>query len=102
MTARRRAERSKTRPNSGTAEARKALDIILHHPAAAMFRGADDPRAVYNPLRPLRRAADARIAGVAAADWFNHQTHHRGQVQVMLAQTEVEPPSLDLHRLVNP
>jgi uncharacterized damage-inducible protein DinB len=41
-------------------------------------------------------------AGDAAAHFFNHQTHHRGQVHVMLAQTEVAPPSLDLHRIVNP
>ena len=33
---------------------------------------------------------------------FNHQTHHRGQVHVMLSQTEVRPPSLDLHRIINP
>jgi uncharacterized damage-inducible protein DinB len=38
----------------------------------------------------------------AAAHLFNHQTHHRGQIHVMLAQTEVAPPSLDLHRIVNP
>lgn len=41
-------------------------------------------------------------APVAAAHLFNHQTHHRGQVHVMLSQTEVEPPSLDLHRIINP
>jgi len=38
----------------------------------------------------------------AAAHFFNHQTHHRGQIHVMLAQTEVAPPSLDLHRIINP
>jgi uncharacterized damage-inducible protein DinB len=41
-------------------------------------------------------------AAVAAAHLFNHQTHHRGQIHVMLAQTEVAPPNLDLHRIVNP
>ena len=39
---------------------------------------------------------------MAVAHMFNHQTHHRGQVHVMLSQTEVAPPSLDLHRIVNP
>jgi uncharacterized damage-inducible protein DinB len=39
---------------------------------------------------------------VAAAHLFNHQTHHRGQVHVMLSQTSVKPPSLDMHRIVNP
>ena len=33
---------------------------------------------------------------------FNHQTHHRGQVHDMLSQTEVPPPSLDMHRVLIP
>ena len=41
-------------------------------------------------------------APVAVGHFFNHQTHHRGQVHVMLSQTSVAPPSLDLHRIVNP
>jgi len=41
-------------------------------------------------------------APVAAAHFFNHQTHHRGQAHVMLSQTPAPPPSLDLHRIVNP
>jgi uncharacterized damage-inducible protein DinB len=41
-------------------------------------------------------------APVAVGHFFNHQTHHRGQVHVMLSQTPVPPPSLDLHRIVNP
>ena len=41
-------------------------------------------------------------APVAVAHMFNHQTHHRGQVHVMLSQTPVPPPSLDLHRIINP
>lgn len=39
---------------------------------------------------------------VAVSHMFNHQTHHRGQVHVMLSQTAVPPPSLDLHRIINP
>jgi uncharacterized damage-inducible protein DinB len=42
------------------------------------------------------------IAPVAFGHFFNHQTHHRGQVHVMLSQTSVAPPSLDLHRIINP
>jgi len=38
----------------------------------------------------------------AVLHMFNHQTHHRGQVHVMLSQTEIQPPSLDMHRLLNP
>ncbi len=36
------------------------------------------------------------------AHFFNHQTHHRGQVHGMLSQTTVPPPSLDMHRMLNP
>jgi uncharacterized damage-inducible protein DinB len=41
-------------------------------------------------------------APVAVSHFFNHQTHHRAQVHVMLSQTSVIPPSLDLHRIINP
>jgi uncharacterized damage-inducible protein DinB len=41
-------------------------------------------------------------AHVAWSHLFNHQTHHRGQVHVMLSQTQVAPPALDLHRIINP
>jgi uncharacterized damage-inducible protein DinB len=32
----------------------------------------------------------------ALGHFFNHQTHHRGQVHDLLSQTAVPPPSLDL------
>jgi uncharacterized damage-inducible protein DinB len=41
-------------------------------------------------------------AHVACSHLFNHQTHHRAQVHVMLSQTSTAPPSLDLHRILNP
>jgi len=44
----------------------------------------------------------AETAPVALAHFFNHQTHHRGQVCVMLATVPLQAPSLDLHRIVNP
>lgn len=37
-----------------------------------------------------------------AVHFFNHQTHHRGQVHDMLSQTPVAPPVLDLHRVLKP
>jgi uncharacterized damage-inducible protein DinB len=40
-------------------------------------------------------------AHVACTHLFNHQTHHRGQIHVMLSQTSVQPPSLDIHRIIN-
>lgn len=36
------------------------------------------------------------------AHFFNHQTHHRGQIHDMLTQTGVDPPVLDLHRVIRP
>jgi uncharacterized damage-inducible protein DinB len=41
-------------------------------------------------------------AHVACSHLFNHQTHHRGQVHVMLSQTSTPAPSLDLYRILNP
>jgi len=94
------------------------LDAILHDDFAA--------------LRSARATMDARIeafvdqrvddsflagairyvsnAGLEAEDpvavllphFFNHQTHHRGQVHGLLSQTAVPPPSLDLHRVLRP
>jgi uncharacterized damage-inducible protein DinB len=46
--------------------------------------------------------AYVETAPVAVGHFFNHQTHHRGQVHVMLSQTLVGAPALDLHRIVNP
>ena len=34
--------------------------------------------------------------GLTVAHFFNHGTHHRGQVHGLLSATEVEPPPLDL------
>ncbi|MGB0553680.1 MAG: DinB family protein [Alphaproteobacteria bacterium] len=34
--------------------------------------------------------------------FFNHETHHRGQVHDMLSQTGVETPVLDMHRVIDP
>lgn len=36
------------------------------------------------------------------AHFFNHQTHHRGQVHDMLSQTSIATPVLDMHRVINP
>ena len=33
---------------------------------------------------------------------FSHQTHHRGQVTPMLAQTDAPYPVLDMHRVLIP
>ncbi|MBD2043640.1 DinB family protein [Microcoleus sp. FACHB-672] len=36
------------------------------------------------------------------AHFFNHQTHHRGQIHDLLTQTEIAPPVLDMHRIIRP
>lgn len=41
-------------------------------------------------------------APLLLAHFFNHQTHHRGQVTDLLMQTNVDPPVLDMHRVINP
>jgi uncharacterized damage-inducible protein DinB len=41
-------------------------------------------------------------APVAVLHFFNHQTHHQGQVHVMISQTDVRPAALDMHRILNP
>ncbi|MBW4581080.1 MAG: DinB family protein [Tildeniella nuda ZEHNDER 1965/U140] len=41
-------------------------------------------------------------AALLVAHFFNHQTHHRGQIHDMLTQTNVAPPSLDMHRVIRP
>lgn len=51
-----------------------------------------------NSLKQECRDATA----MAVSHLFNHQTHHRGQVHVMLSQTSVRPPALDLHRIIDP
>ena len=39
---------------------------------------------------------------VLLTHFFNHQTHHRGQVTAMLTQTGVDYPVLDMHRVLIP
>ena len=36
------------------------------------------------------------------AHFFNHQTHHRAQIQTLLSQAGIAPPILDLHRVIKP
>jgi uncharacterized damage-inducible protein DinB len=94
-----------------------SLNTVLYEDFAALrtARGVEDARieAFFSnagaefDTRELRYTNSKGVqyvdrAGDAAAHFFNHQTHHRGQAHVMLAQTEVSPPSLDLHRIINP
>ena len=42
------------------------------------------------------------IRPMLLAHFFNHQTHHRGQVHCMLSQAGVATPIFDMHRVINP
>ncbi|MEE8433544.1 MAG: DinB family protein [bacterium] len=52
---------------------------------------------INNEGRPMEESLP-----VLLAHFFNHQTHHRGQVHGLLSQTDLAPPVLDLHRVLNP
>jgi uncharacterized damage-inducible protein DinB len=93
------------------------LNTILHDEFAALrsarvekdarieaFFGGVAPEFLTSKLRYVNSRGVDRSddAGMAVAHFFNHQTHHRGQVHVMLAQTAVAAPSLDLHWLISP
>ena len=69
----------------------------------AFFSRIDDA-ALAREMHYVNNAGVAYVDAFAMvlAHFFNHQTHHRGQVHVMLSQTEVRPPSLDLHRIIHP
>jgi uncharacterized damage-inducible protein DinB len=87
--------------------------------------------AEFEALWTARRAEDARIEAIMAgltgdslagsfryvnnedravedpaplifAHFFNHQTHHRGQVHDMLSQVGGPTPVLDMHRVIRP
>src|SRR5215831_5662695 len=68
------------------------------------FFASIDPTFLQTPLRYRNSQGKdyADVAELAVLHFFNHQTHHRGQVHVMISQTRIPPPSLDLHRALNP
>ncbi|MDX2244462.1 MAG: DinB family protein [Leptolyngbyaceae cyanobacterium bins.302] len=55
-------------------------------------------------IRYVNNAGDEHTDPIPllVAHFFNHQTHHRGQVHGLLSQTPIPPPSLDLHRVLRP
>ena len=79
--------------------ARAEQDALIE---AFFARAGED---FYRSLIPYRNNLGKdylETASVAVLHFFNHQTHHRGQVHIMLSQADVRPPSLDLHRILNP
>lgn len=79
--------------------ARTAEDDRIRQFVAAIESGFLDGNIVYvnNEGRTLEDPCNLLLA-----HFFNHQTHHRGQVHDMLSQAGVETPVLDMHRVINP
>jgi uncharacterized damage-inducible protein DinB len=97
---------------TGEGDAPDRLDAILHETfdALRLARVAEDARI----LAFVDGLDDRRIAGTikfrrvsspeefeqqlapALAHWFNHQTHHRGQVHALLTGLTGQAPELDL------
>ncbi len=79
--------------------ARIAQDNLIEAFAAGLTDDflAQPTQYVNHQGRHLKDPTDLLVA-----HFFNHQTHHRGQIHDMLSQTEIAPPSLDLHRVIRP
>lgn len=80
-------------------EAREAVDADIE----AFFADVDEgfPRRTVRSVNS-RGVSQSDSAPIAAAHMFNHQTHHRGQVHVLLREHRPEPLPLDMHRMLNP
>ncbi|MEW5421815.1 DinB family protein [Amorphus sp. 3PC139-8] len=98
---------------SGSGPLPTALDQVLHEDFAPLqtARSQEDQRIVafadaltddaiaghfhYYPLTEPDRHISQPL-GPALSHFFNHQTHHRGQVHTLLTRLTGEAPSLDL------
>ena len=89
----------------------KSLDQILYDNLPSLRRareaedaqilgyvGAIDDAALSGTLRYRSMAGEPQETPLVwtLAHFFNHQTHHRGQVHGLLSGTPVAPPPLDL------
>jgi uncharacterized damage-inducible protein DinB len=77
-----------------TAEDDRIEAFITHLPDGFLMRTIEyinSKGIVYSDPAPL-----------LLAHFFNHQTHHRGQIHDMITQTEISPPMLDMHRVIHP
>jgi uncharacterized damage-inducible protein DinB len=97
---------------TGTGETYSELDIVLYDDLQALSaaRMAEDERIIgwvgglsgedldgTFSYRTISRPADiTQPLAPALSHFFNHQTHHRGQVHALLSGLGVDPPSLDL------
>jgi uncharacterized damage-inducible protein DinB len=78
-------------------QARRAEDELIQTFAASLSEAT-----LNQSMRYLNNEGVESIQPISllVAHFFNHQTHHRGQVHNLLCQTPVPPPSLDLHRIL--
>jgi uncharacterized damage-inducible protein DinB len=105
-----------TRFQGGTAPS-VGLDAILYEDFEALRRARREedrrierfvaglePRFLEGTIRYVNnQGGDCEDpAGLLLLHFFNHQTHHRGQVHDMLCQAGVAAPVLDLHRVLRP
>lgn len=73
--------------------ARWAEDEHIINVVAGLERRRLDQDLVYANVKGERQRTPLRLV---LGHFFNHQTHHRGQVHGLLSQTSVVPPPLDL------
>jgi uncharacterized damage-inducible protein DinB len=100
---------------TGKGDAPDQLDVILYNDfmSLQMARIAEDERILeivngFDESALKRNLGYRNTAGTAFETpmaplldhFFNHQTHHRGQVHDMLCQTGMKPPQLDLLGLI--
>jgi uncharacterized damage-inducible protein DinB len=73
--------------------ARRAEDEHIVNIVGDISARALDQKLAYANMAGVRQQTKLRLV---LAHFFNHQTHHRGQVHDLLSQTAVKPPPLDL------
>jgi uncharacterized damage-inducible protein DinB len=73
---------------------RAAVDDAIEHWVNSLADDADTADLVYRSVvNPQERRVPLRLAAI---HFFNHQTHHRGQVTTLLRQQGVDPGVTDL------
>ncbi|WP_129776939.1 DinB family protein [Peristeroidobacter soli] len=76
---------------------RERLDELIIQFVAALEDDALDQPLIFSSLKGAKAARNFRAV---LMHFFNHQTHHRGQVTTLLFQAGVDPGSTDLLVLV--
>ena len=78
---------------SGLHVARQAEDALIFNYVEGL-----DEQSLIGWLEYTNMAGEEQAdeISILLAHFFNHQTHHRGQVHGLLSQTDVTPPSIDL------